>query len=353
MKKLSLVLLLVVALVCLGACASEPAPAPAPAEQPAPSEGEEPVEAPVYELRCAGINPPDSPSAILIQEFIDNVKEATNGGILITYYPSSQLGDYELVYEELMRGTIDMTINSVSSKYDKTFSAPYIPCLASTFEEASSLYTEGSVLMDALYDAHENLGVKMLGVSAEGFMGIGFVKDPGPAYADPETKKEVLVRTPNDKLWISVIEACGYNTANVAYSELYSSLQTGVVDGFTGVPSYSMSTEYADIVTHMVDYNFYIEPLHNIINMELFNSMPADYQQALMDCAAELTQKSLQTYAGLEEEAYKNMEAAGITVYRLTDEERAVILATEMEKSWPVFEEELGSELMDALRASL
>ena len=69
-------------------------------------------------LKFAGQNPADHPATLLMEEIAAEVAEKSGGRIEIKVYPMNQLGDYTLVYEELIRGTIDMSCTSVPSQFD-------------------------------------------------------------------------------------------------------------------------------------------------------------------------------------------------------------------------------------------
>jgi TRAP-type C4-dicarboxylate transport system substrate-binding protein len=74
--------------------------------------------APAVTLKFAGQSPADHPASILMNEIAKEVAQKTNGRIEIKVYPANQLGDYTLVYEELIKGTIDMSCTSVPSQFD-------------------------------------------------------------------------------------------------------------------------------------------------------------------------------------------------------------------------------------------
>ena len=80
-------------------------------------------------LRMAGQSPADHQSTLGMKKVAKWVSEATKGRIEIKTYPASQLGDYTLVYEELMRGTIDMALISVPSQFDSKLELIYVPYL--------------------------------------------------------------------------------------------------------------------------------------------------------------------------------------------------------------------------------
>ena len=93
-----------------------------------------------YDLRLATLYPADHELTISAQAAADKIEEETGGNVKITIYPSDQLGDYTSVYEEVMKGTIDMTINTMVTTYDSNLEMLTIPYLASSYEEAKEIF---------------------------------------------------------------------------------------------------------------------------------------------------------------------------------------------------------------------
>ena len=77
-------------------------------------------------LRFAGQFPPDHTATGFMKEVAKEVAAKSNGRIDIKIFPANQLGDYTLVYEELIRGTIDMALISVPSQFDPRMELVYI-----------------------------------------------------------------------------------------------------------------------------------------------------------------------------------------------------------------------------------
>ena len=74
--------------------------------------------APELILKFAGQSPSNHPASILMKDIAKEIGEKTNGRIEVKVYPANQLGDYTLVFEEQIRGTIDMSNISVPSQFD-------------------------------------------------------------------------------------------------------------------------------------------------------------------------------------------------------------------------------------------
>jgi TRAP-type C4-dicarboxylate transport system substrate-binding protein len=146
-------------------------------------------------LRMAGQSPADHQSTLGMQKVSKWVAEATNGRIDIKTYPSSQLGDYTLVYEELIRGTIDMALISIPSQFDSRLELIYVPYLMRDYGEAAEVFKQGGWLFNKMAELHGELGVLFLGFNVEGFGGLGLTKEPKEVL-NPLVKKDLLLRVP-------------------------------------------------------------------------------------------------------------------------------------------------------------
>ena len=77
-------------------------------------------------LKFAGQNATDHPATDMMNKIAKDIAEKTEGRIEVKVYPANQLGDYSLVYEEQIRGTIDMSCISVPSQFDARMELNYI-----------------------------------------------------------------------------------------------------------------------------------------------------------------------------------------------------------------------------------
>ena len=78
-------------------------------------------------IRIGGQVPVDQMGSIAINEIAKEIEAKTNGAIKTRTYPASQLGDYVLMYEELMHGDLDMAMITAPTHVDTRFVLPWMP----------------------------------------------------------------------------------------------------------------------------------------------------------------------------------------------------------------------------------
>ena len=112
-----------------------------------------------------------------------------------------------------------------------------------------------------------------------------------------------------------MVEALGANSIAIAYSECYSSLQTGVCDGAIGLTPVSAQSSFGDLVKYWVPQKIFIDPLDYTISQATWDKLPADLQQVVRDVANKTVLEFEVDYvknhvAG----AYEKMQADGMEV---------------------------------------
>ncbi len=180
-------------------------------------------------LKLANNQPLTHPSNIRLLEANDRIKEQSDGKVEITVFPQSQLGGDTEVLSQLRSGGVDFFMLS--------------PLILSTFVPNASLNGIGFAFKDypAVWSAMDGeLGAYVRGQIEEkglyafdkiwdnGFRQISTSTGPIETPADLENFK---IRVPVSPLWTSMFTAFGAAPTSINFSEVYTALQTGVVDG--------------------------------------------------------------------------------------------------------------------------
>lgn len=250
-------------------------------------------------------------------EWADAVSERTNGGLTVEVFHSAQLGVEEDIIEQIKEGA------NVGQNTDSARLGNYVPGIAvingpyfvDNFEEVEKLATLDTV-KDWLSQL-EDQGLKVISFMwAQGFRSLVTNK---PIYS-PDDLEGLLVRSPNAPIWLESIRSLGAEPVALAYGEVFTGIQSGVVDGCGNVPPATYSTklyevcDYYNLTKHILLVNF------EICSAEWFNSMPVEYQEALTEeCDAAGIKVSNEILGTLSDEAYDNLEAEGMTIIPYED----------------------------------
>lgn len=307
--------------------------------------------APEMVLKFAGQNAVDHPATKQMNAIAQEIKDKTAGRIEVKVYPASQLGDYTLVYEEQIRGTIDMSCISVPSQFDPRMELIYVNGFVSDYEDAKRVFAPSGFIFKKMNEYNERLGVKLLGFYVEGMIGIGTTK-PVNEPLNPSVDKGALVRIPGMDVYKLAAEAMGYRTASIPYAETYQAIQTGAADGVDGYPVAAAYTVLGDVIKHWYMTNYSVEVLNLMISGKTWNKIkPAD-QKIISEVMAAATTRSVEQAETIDNHYMDLMRAKGIEVHTYTKAELAPIMKA-CASTWPKLEKNMTKELMDEFKTAL
>ena len=214
-------------------------------------------------------------------EFKDYVERHTNGGIKVEIFPANQLGTMRAIMDMTKLGTIQgaTCYSAVATMFLPEVELIYIPFVFSSPEVAwrvfdgwfgekmEKLWIERTGLLP-LYQA-DNGGSRAFGMREKQ------IRKPGDL-------KGLKIRTPQSESIRILTESLGAAPAMIDWTELYSSVQTGVVDGFevpTAVLMFKLYEviKYASITGHTWDMTFLL------INKKWFENLPDDYKKVVIE----------------------------------------------------------------------
>ncbi len=282
--------------------------------------------------------------------FAEQVEEATGGEIKIRVFPANELGDYTTVYEEVRRGSIDMALQNVPSQFDPRVEIATLNYAVMNMDEARKLTGPDGFITRKMAEFNEAVGVKMLGGSyAFGFGGLGLMKEPTDLYT-PGTPKNLLLRVPPFETFQSAMSSIGFQTVTVPYADLFTALQTGVADGWTGGSAEVNWTSFRDVIKFYVPINNFFETYNFVMNAAAFDALTPEQQELFQKLASELSDKSLEQAEALEIEHQKKLEEANVKVIPFDDSHLKAWADHVREHSWSVSEEKIGADLIAELK---
>lgn len=306
----------------------------------------------VYKLRMAGMSTIEHYNTTEMEAACEEIKNLTNGSVDIQFYPASQLGDYVLIYEEVMKGTIELACITIPSQFDVRLEAGNLPYLFNEYSEMENFFLPGNAFYDGISEVHKELGVKFLSMYALGFMGIGSKNAPENP-GDPGAVKSGVYRIPPMDAYRLTAEGLGYKSTSIPYADLYSALQTGVADGFLGCPPYIAYQSFRDTMGCFVDYRYVSENYGIVMNDKLFGEMPAEYQKIIIDTFSKYAKNSFELAKQTDEEAMGLFEDYGIEVIKLSQEELDACAKSVRDTAWPTLRESMGAEFFDSVTTSI
>ncbi len=275
--------------------------------------------------------------------FADKVMKDSEGKIKIDIFAASQLGDYTVVHERISVGAVDMACQPPGVAADKRIQILNLPSLVTNWEEAKAVYATGSVLMDTAAELFAKQDIKYLAAYPVYFGGIALKADP-VSPGDPDVKKGIKVRVPPMKSFQLLANAQGYQATPIPFSEAFTAIQTGIVDGVIGSGAEGYYANFRDVIKYYIPANTHFEQWYLYMNMETFNKLPDDLKKVVLDAAAEFEARRMVQAEKDQAANEKRLEDYGVKVVTLSNEELAAIGKKVRAEVWPEMEKDLGEE---------
>jgi len=354
----TLVAIVAIFSLVLTACAQQPAPATttAPAQTTAaPATTTAAPAGKTYNWRMAqAISDPDNIRPRTADRFIASVKEKSGGRINITGYWGDQLGDWTVMNELVSNGSLEIVMEGRFAGLDERLNAEFLNSLFYDWESAAAAFKEpGGWMNEVMAPIDASVNMKLLAVLNPGFVGVGMKQGKVPSTASTTAwfadAGKYKIRCEPSKLMEKYSEALGFKVQVIPYSELYTALQTGVVDGWIGgaLPDTYI---WADILKHFINTRDRIDNENFMINLPLWNSLDKADQDIISSAAIEAQDWEWGIAQSEEAEWETKSEAAGIEIINLPKEIMDEIIARDRDIEWTYAEELCGKELIDSIR---
>lgn len=253
------------------------------------------------------------------EKFADLVDKGSNGDIKVQIYPADQMGSSLEQLEYVQEGTLDMSSQSMSllATWDRTFGITEMPYVFTSREQALGVLN-GEFGRDYLFSKLEPLDLKGIAFAENGFRQI--TNNRQPIY-QPSDLKGMKVRTMQVDSHIMAYKQFGANPTPMAFGEVYSALQQGVVDGQDNPLSQIVTSRFYEVQKYVSLVNIVYSTDVVVMNLNKYNSLSPAHQQLIND-AMKQSMDYQQELIKQEEAGYVAfLEKEGLKVNALTPEQ--------------------------------
>ena len=280
--------------------------------------------------------------------FTEAVAAESDGAIKIEVFPASQLGNYTVVQERVGIGDVEMQLAPASNSVTKALAVTAAPYLVTNWEEAREMFAWGGDMMNAVDEMLAKEGIKVLAQYPKYFGGIALAKEPA-APKDPYTNQRLKIRVPGIKSFELTATALGYLATPIPFSEAFTAMQTGIVDGVIGSGAEGYWSSFRDLTKYYLPVNSHFEMWFLYMNKALWDKLSSEEQQTLLDAARAMEDARWEA-APTETKSYEQqLKGVGTEIIPYTDAELARIAQKVREEVWPAIKGEYGVELFDRL----
>ena len=275
---------------------------------------------PKVTLVYAEVNPLDTIVGQTGSHFKEKVEELTGGSVVVDVQASGVLGSENDVLDAILGGSTSIDISRISAfaltsygcNKSKLLSIPF------TFENRAHFWNfANSELAPEFLNEPQELGLPVRGIfyAEEGFRHFFTVK-PVSGIAD---FKGLKLRVSNDPVMNGMVEGLGANPTVVSFGELYSALQTGVVDGAEQPIANYKSNAFPEVANNLILDGHTLGAVQAVITDNAWNKLTENQQAAVMEAAADTQAFNADLSETAENKVLDELKSSGCNVVDVPD----------------------------------
>ena len=275
---------------------------------------------PKVTLVYAEVNPLDTIVGQTGSHFKEKVEELTGGSVVVDVQASGVLGSENDVLDAILGGSTSIDISRISAfaltsygcNKSKLLSIPF------TFENRAHFWNfANSELAPEFLNEPQELGLPVRGIfyGEEGFRHFFTVK-PVSGIAD---FKGLKLRVSNDPVMNGMVEGLGANPTAVSFGELYSALQTGVVDGAEQPIANYKSNAFPEVANNLILDGHTLGAVQAVITDNAWNKLTENQQAAVMEAAADTQAFNADLSETAENKVLDELKSSGCNVIDVPD----------------------------------
>lgn len=262
-------------------------------------------------LKVGTTTAPDGHYVKGLEEFQRLLKEYSSGDIALEIYPNSQLGNERDLVEGVGLGTVSMALVSTGPlpNFVPDFAVLDLPYL---FNDAESAYEVlDSDIGDSILSQLESKGIQGLGFWENGFR---HLTNNTKEIKVPEDVKGMKIRTMENDIHMNAYKQFGSNPTPMAWSEIFTALQQGTVDGQENPLAIIESAKVYEVQKYISLTGTFYSPCVLIINKQLFDGFTQEQKDIIAKSADEAKVWQRKYSQDYDKKAVQDLKDAGCVV---------------------------------------
>lgn len=262
------------------------------------------------EIKFGHVGEPGSLYQVVGDEFARRANALLAGRAKVVVYGSSQLGGDKEMLQKLRLGTLDLSLPStiMSSEVDLIgmFEMPYI-----VKDRAHMARIEKGIFWPDIAPAVEKKGLKVLAIWENGYRHLTNNRRP---INVPDDLKGIKLRVPEGKWRIKMFQNYGASPSPMKFSELFTALQTGVMDGQENPFTQIYSSKLHEVQKFLSLSGHVYSPAFLTAGLKKFSAQPEPIRTAIETAARETQAFVYETATRAEKDLLDKIRASGIQV---------------------------------------
>lgn len=274
--------------------------------------------------------------------FADKVEELSNGSIKVERYSGGQLGDDTAMQEGVQMGSIDVvrteftTLVNFGAKKAEVTTLPYVIRDRDHFWKIVDSDVGEELLASIQEDGTKMVGLCIIEEGSRHF----FTKDPVNSLADLAGKK---LRVQNTEMWLDIVTSLGASPTPMSFGELYTALQSGVVDGAEQPLSGYTSQKFYEVCPNII-LDGHVYPVEAYVISELtWDKLSDEHKKIILQAAGETQVFNRESIQNAENEIMESFTDLGVTVVEVPDKTEWINAVQ------PIYEKYGSEQVLDLL----
>ena len=241
----------------------------------------------------------------------EEIEKRTNGRYHIDVYPASQLGKETDLNQGLTLGSVDMIISG-SSFAARSFPPIGVTYYPYTFRDADHLlaYTKSDIFKELAQGYQDKTGHHIVAVTYYGTRHTSSNK----AITSCADMQGLKIRVPDVPAYLAMPQACGANTAPIAFAEVYLALQNGTVEAQENPLTTIEAKKFYEVQKYIVLTGHIVDHLNTVLSKSLWAKLSDEDRQIFTDVAQEAAERASKQIQAREVELVGFFKDKGLEV---------------------------------------
>lgn len=290
----------------------------------------------------------DTVTAKFMRDFAKRVEEKSGGKIKVETYSDSQVGGDSEIFEACQGGNISFVFQATSPQVSFIPEAAVLDApMAFDNIEIARKVLDGE-LFEKLKKYYSEKGVELIGIADQGFRETTSNK----RIEKLSDFKGLKIRTMENPYHIKFWKALGANPTPMSYSEVYIGLQQGTIDAQENPLEAIIVPRFYEQQDYLVNTNHFIHPVTCIASSKVMDSLAEEEKKIVYEVAEESKIWARNTTNNQLDDRLEVIKESGTEIINL-DKKTVDDMKKASEFVWTDIENNLGSDLIDTLRAEI
>lgn len=298
-------------------------------------------------LKLAHIFPESSALQPAAMSFMDQAAEATGGRVNFELFPGGQLGSDEEMASSLVSGDLECAFVAFApSGLDPRLQLSFLPYIVSSYEAADEVFFNP----DGIIQTNEREVLAEHGITSIGFYENDFrgMTNNSHPITKPSDLEGLKMRVPGLPMYLDLFSAWGALPVAMPFTELYTGLQQGTVDGQDNGIVLSANSRFHEVQKYLSLTRHAYGTGALACNTEVWESLSEEDRAALTEVAEKVSETATQEVRASVDDKLTELKDAGMEVTELTPEQIREF-AESKDEIWEANREVFGDEVIDQL----